>query len=833
MKEYVVFIVNIIKTIGYVVVIPLDYIVRTFHTLFVPKLVLDDLHVAFRVLHKAIGEGVPDIWKATRNVGIAMYSFMHEAFTKVFALACACVVNFRRLLIERKAIRVERKLARAKRKSNKTALQLKKKEKSQESMQKAVRAKKSNPKKSSQESPKLTKSQKKAKKESNRSKTPKNSKNRKRRFHFRSFFFGGVVVTLFAFVPLEFYRWFRELPNPDSLIAESVGNKSTKILDRNGRLLYEIYVDKEFTPVKLTQIPQAVLNATIAVEDATFYEHHGVRLDSIIRASRNTLLDGDLQGGSTITQQLIKNVLLTPERTISRKVKEAVLALIVENKYTKDQILEMYLNNTPYGGTSWGIQSASQKFFEKDAWELTLAEASLLAGLPSAPSRYSPLSDLPLAKNRQRYVLDRMVFLGFLTVEEADTAFSEELIFVHQTDYIQAPHFVDHVRKTLEDRYGRRMVDYGGLSVTTTLDLDLHNKVQRIVSDGVADSAKFDITNGAAVVLDPKTAEILAYVGSVDYFKDSWGAYDVVTAYRQPGSSIKPLTYSLALSGKFTAASIIKDSPVVFKVEGQPAYKPVNYDGKYHGNVTLRAALANSYNIPAVKLSQSLGPDNIVTKGKEMGLSTWDVDGTYGLSVTLGGKEVRLLDLANLYATFARAGGYKETTPFISIKDNKGYEIYWDSRADTQPLTEEVAYLMWHILSDNVARTPAFGARSSLVIPQHTVAVKTGTTDEKRDNWTLGFTPSYVVGVWVGNNDNRPMNKYLASGLTGAAPIWNEIFTSVLEGQLDEQVPMPENVFIKTDKSCEPTRSEVFVMGGSIPKRLCPIVEKKEEKEED
>ncbi|MBN1162342.1 PBP1A family penicillin-binding protein [Patescibacteria group bacterium] len=648
-------------------------------------------------------------------------------------------------------------------------------------------------------------------------------------FHPGSFFMGGLIVIVFGFVPYEFYKWLRQLPNPSNLIAESIGNKSTKILDKDGRLLYEIYVDKKFAPVKLSQIPESVVRATIAVEDDNFYKHNGIRLGSIVRAGLKTFFEGEVQGGSTITQQLIKNVLLSPEQTISRKLKEAILSIIVETKYSKDQILEMYLNNIPYGGTSWGVQSASQKFFGKNVWELNLSESSLLAGLPSSPSRYSPLSDLDLAKERQKYVLNRMIDLHYITQEQADEAYAEELVFAEQTDYIQAPHFVDYVRRELEEKYGRRMVDFGGLTVITTLDLSLHREVQNTVTDGVIESAKYSITNGAAIVLDTETAGILAYVGSVDYFTEDWGAYDVITAYRQPGSSIKPLTYALALSSNYTAASVLKDAPVTYKIEGQPDYKPVNYDGKYHGDVTLRAALANSYNIPAVRLSKALGPDNIISLGRSMGLSNWEVDGSYGLSVTLGGKEVRLLDLANLYATLGRKGVYKKVSPFISIKDSKGYEIYWDTRVETRPVSEGVAYILWSILSDNTARTPAFGPRSSLYIPNYKVAVKTGTTDEKRDNWTLGFTPSYTVGVWVGNNNNDPMNRYLASGLSGAAPIWNEIIQKVLEGKPDEKLSMPENVFMKVDESCKPERSELFIKGSDIPRHLCVTQRDKDE----
>ncbi len=549
-----------------------------------------------------------------------------------------------------------------------------------------------------------------------------------------------------------------------------------------------------------------------------------------------TVFEGDKQGGSTITQQLIKNVLLTPERTVSRKLKEAVLAIVTEKKYTKDQILELYLNNISYGGVSWGIQSASQKYFGKNVWELDLAEASMLAGLPSAPSTFSPLSDLSLAKQRQKYVLNRMYDLGYITNTELLTASEEELHFAEQGDFMKAPHFVHFVRKELEKMYGKRFVEYGGLTVTTSLDLELQKKVETVVQEEIAKSQNLNVSNGAAVVLDAKNATILAYDGSVDYFQPSWGAYDVAVAYRQPGSSIKPLTYALALSKGYTPATVIEDKAISFPMVGGRAYTPVNYDGKFHGKVTLRSALANSYNIPAVLMAKAVGPDAVVEFGQKLGLSSWKVDGSYGLAITLGGKEVRLLDLTNAYGTFARKGMYKPVSPFLSILDSKGYEIYKDSRTETKALSEEVSYLIWNILSDNNARLPAFGTQNFLSIPNHKVAVKTGTTDEKRDNWTLGFTPSYAVGVWVGNNDNTPMNKYLASGLTGAAPIWNRVMQATLEGKPDEQFSMPAGVFVKSDSKCG--KSEVFIKGSNVPQTLCPDEDKdkdkdKEDKEKD
>lgn len=646
----------------------------------------------------------------------------------------------------------------------------------------------------------------------------------------RKTFLSGILFALFfIFLPITVIRWFRELPSPESLVLEA-NKKSTVILDREGKLMYEIYVDRNYHPVDFEQIPHYVKNATLAVEDDKFYSHFGIRVDSVIRAIRNNLTnENSLQGGSTITQQLVKNVLLTPERTFSRKIKEAVLAVLVEARYSKKDIFEMYLNNIPYGGTAWGIQTASKKYFNKDVWELSLAEASLLAGLPTAPTSYSPATDLETAKSRQRYVLERMLSLGYIDEKEFEKAISEELIFANTDGYIRAPHFVDYIRKDLEKRYGRRYVEFGGLTVTTTLDLDIQEKVQSIVTEEVNKNSYLGFSNGAAVVMDVKNAEVLAYVGSVDYFKEVWGAYDVVTATRQPGSSIKPVTYALALSGSFTPASIINDSPITYKFKGSKDYTPVNYDGQYHGKVTLRQALANSYNVPAVKVANAVGVDNIVLKGKEMGLTGWEPDGSYGLSITLGGKEVRLLDHTNVYATLARQGVHKEPEIYLSIKDSNGYNIYESEDAEKTVLSPEVSYLLWDILSDQNARLPAFGVNNFLSIPGHKVAVKTGTTNNIKDNWTLGYTPSYVVGVWVGNNDGSPMRQGLASGLTGAAPIWNKIMTEILKDKPNELFERPANVFIKRDEKCG--ISELFIKGTNIPQSLCP--EKDDEKDDE
>jgi penicillin-binding protein 1C len=658
----------------------------------------------------------------------------------------------------------------------------------------------------------------------------KKPKKEKLTFNQKYFMFvlGIFFATFFLFIPLEVLSWYKALPQPELLAR--INNRSTKILDRKGRLLYEIYIDKNYDPVALEQIPAHVKQATIAIEDDAFYSHIGFRPISILRAAKTTLLKGKLQGGSTITQQLVKNVLLNPERTISRKTKEIIVSLMVESTYTKGEILEMYLNNISYGGTAWGIQSASQKFFGKDIWELDLAEGSFLAGLPSAPSTYSPFgAGIDASKERQKQVLQRMVDIGYISKIDANKAYATELVFAPQTEYIRAPHFVNYVRNKLEEAYGKRLVNLGGLEVVTTLDLDLQGTVQNIVATEVQNNAFLNFSNGAAVVLDVKNGEILAYVGSVDFFSEEIdGEVDIITSYRQPGSSIKPITYALAFSSGYTLVSTIEDEKVTFNFPGTTSYTPKNYDGEYHGKVTLREALANSYNIPAVKLANALGPDRIVELGKKFGLTGWEVDGSYGISITLGGKEVRLLDHANVFATFSRGGIHEEVEPFLSITDANGYDIYFHEDKEEVVVSEAVAYLITHILSDNEARTPAFGVFSTLVIPGYQVAVKTGTTDEKRDNWTLGYTPSFAVGTWVGNNDNTPMHPYLSSGLSGASPMWNKIMRSLLEGYEPEPFIRPDNVFVKTDEECD-NKSELFIRG-TAPAHLCDLSEKDKDK---
>ncbi|MBI4091273.1 transglycosylase domain-containing protein, partial [candidate division WWE3 bacterium] len=540
-------------------------------------------------------------------------------------------------------------------------------------------------------------------------------------------------------------------------------------------------------------------------------------------------------GGSTITQQLVKLSLLTPERTFSRKTKELVLSFLVERRYSKAKILEMYLNLAPYGSNVVGIGSAAERFFGKPVQSLDLAEASLLAGLPSAPSVYSPLTSFANAKKRQRFVLNRMVEEGYITAEQAAKAFQEDLAFINQTAFIRAPHFVDFVRLELESMYGSRYVSFSGLKVVTSLDLDLQDEVQRIIKEEVEKNRYLNISNGASVVLDARTGEILAMVGSADYFSlINDGVFNVAISRRQPGSAIKPLTYSLALMKGYRASSLISDEPTVIRTATE-IYKPVNYDGKFHGKVSLRTALANSYNVAAINVLRTLDLDEMVELGKRMGLTNWEADGNYGLSLTLGGLETRLLDLTNLYATLARKGVYVNTKPILSITDSKGHKVYDYPKAKARVIPEGVSYIITSILTDYKARIPAFGINNNLSVSQHTVAVKTGTTDEKRDNYTVGYTPSFAVGVWMGNNNNSPMNPYLASGISGAAPAWNKIMTFILSGTPNEEFDLPSDVIVKVYPDCNNLR-EYYLSGtepGSVKCETKKTKEKQEKKKKD
>ncbi len=651
------------------------------------------------------------------------------------------------------------------------------------------------------------------------------------------------VLGFMALVIVAVIFFATQVPSPDQLTSRQIA-QSTKIYDKNGELLYDIFQNQNRTPIKLADIPDNVKKATISIEDKDFYKHGGFDVWGILRSFYLLIAHRQVEGGgSTLTQQLVKNALLTSDISAIRKIKELILAIEVEHNYSKDQILEMYLNEIPYGGTAYGIEAAANLYFGKHAKELNLSEASLLAGLPQLPSVYSPYGSHPeLARVRQKEVLNRMVSDGYITKAQSEAAQKEQLTYRTAQKEIgfKAPHFVLYVKEKLIEQFGSKMVEQGGLRVTTTLDFKLQEKAQEIVKNEVDKLKDYKVGNGAAVILDPKTGQILSMVGSKDYFADSApegcvegktctfeGNVNVAINERQPGSATKPINYAVGLQKGYTAATTIMDVKTEFSggEAGKP-YLPVNYDGQFHGPVQIRYALGNSFNIPAVKMLAMNGVKNVMDLGYRMGLSTWEPTQqnieSVGLSLSLGGRETRLLDLTSAFGVFADKGSRQDPISILKVTDSKGKKLYEYQQTDgTKVLEPGIAFIISNILADNGARSIAFGSNSILNIPGRTVAVKTGTTDEKRDNWAVGYTPSVVVGVWVGNNDNSVMNPAIASGVTGASPIWQKLMIEALRGKSNESFEQPSDVSqVDVDglmggkpKDGSPTRKEFYVKG--------------------
>jgi penicillin-binding protein 1C len=565
-------------------------------------------------------------------------------------------------------------------------------------------------------------------------------------------FIGVVVLFLGLFVVLPLFAF--NLPSPDKIVRKE--GFSTKILDRNGQVLYDIYADQKRTPIEIDKIPQELKDATIAIEDKNFYVHEGFDPLGMVRGFSRIFTRGYAQGGSTLTQQLVKNVLFTSERSVIRKIREFIMAIQIERRYSKDEILQMYLNEVPYGGTAWGVGSASEMYFGKNVSDLDLVESAILAGLPQRPSVYSPYSSEPNAYiGRTTQVLRRMREDGYISKEEEKKALEdlEEIEFQERGASFKAPHFVQYVQKILEDRYGQRLVEQGGLRVTTTLDLELQDKAQSIVKEEIDKVKNLEISNGAAVVLDPQTGEILAMIGSRGFSDPEIdGQVNVTLALRQPGSAIKPITYVTALKKGYTPATLLMDTPTEFYAgEGQPPYTPVNYDGKFRGPVQVRYALANSINIPAVKMLAMVGIKDMLQTAYDMGIVSLEPTqatlSRVGLAVTLGGGEVRLLELTGAFSAFTNAGHKIDPVAILKVEDANG-RVLEEVRPDKgrRVLTPEQAYLIADILSDNEARSAVFGTNSLLNIPGREVAVKTGTTNNRRDNWTVGGN---TQGLWV------------------------------------------------------------------------------------
>lgn len=614
------------------------------------------------------------------------------------------------------------------------------------------------------------------------------------------FFVVGLVATGLLFL----YVSTIEIPDLSSFEQRRI-LQSTKIYDRTGEiLLYDLHQDVKRTIIPYDEISHNIKNATVAIEDDTFFEHMGIRPLAIVRAALTNLRGGDLfggQGGSTITQQVIKNSILEQEKTITRKIKEAILSLKLEQELTKEEILSHYLNESPYGGTIYGVEEASQSFFGKHASDVTLAEAAYLAALPQAPTRYSPYgNNKDLLDQRKDRVLQKMLELGFITADEYNAAKAEEVHFLPQaTTGIRAPHFVMYVREQLAKRYGEESLSERGFRVITTLDYSLQEEAERIVKEkALYNKDAFNAENASLMAINPKNGELLTMVGSRDYFDEEIdGNFNIGLADRQPGSSFKPFVYATAFTKGYTPETILFDLQTQFSTTCRPdeftsdngCYTPSNYDDKFRGPITMRNALAQSLNIPAVKTLYLAGVRDTLKFARDAGLSTLTDPDRYGLTLVLGGGEVKLLELTNAYGVFANEGVRNDVISILRIEDRNGDVVEEFKPNSQQVLDKQIALQISDILSDNVARTPLYGSNSLLYFGDRDVAAKTGTTNDYRDAWIVGYTPNLVVGAWAGNNDNRSMAKKI-SGLI-ITPMWREFMDVALPKIENESFTQP------------------------------------------
>jgi 1A family penicillin-binding protein len=593
---------------------------------------------------------------------------------------------------------------------------------------------------------------------------------------------GSVAASVYAGVT-------RDLPAVSAL-ADRQPFQTTRIYDRNGVLLHEFYSPTEGrrTLVPLAEISPWMADATLAAEDATFYDNPGVDAHGVARALwQNLAHQGIVSGASTITQQLVRNTLIPEDererQTILRKVEEAVLAYRVNAMYSKDDVLDMYLNEVYYGNQAYGVAAAAEVYFGKAPADLTLAEASLLAGLPQSPSDYNPRLHFDVARERQRYVLDQMVRNGFIDEATAANAWHEPpTLAPPPDDELKAPHWVFYVRDLLEQRYGPRLLYQGGLQVYTTLDLRLQERLEQVARDNAANLKLHGASNTGIVAIDPRTGEILAMVGSIDYHDAAIdGQVNVTVSERQPGSSIKPVVYLTAFEkAGFTPATVLSDAPKCFPGgQGQPPYCPVNYDNKFHGPVPVRVALGNSLNLPAVETLNTVGVPNAVEMANRLGIASLDATKPYGLSLTLGGVEVTPLELAGAYATFANQGRRMGPVAIQRIVDGRD-RVIEEARPTSgeQVVDPRLVYMLTNILSDSNARLITYGPHSGLELSRP-AAAKTGTTDNYRDTWTMGYTPNLTIGVWVGNTDGHPMREVLSS--MSAGKIWHEAMEAAFQ----------------------------------------------------
>lgn len=625
-------------------------------------------------------------------------------------------------------------------------------------------------------------------------KTKKHNKKQWLKFLFLTLLASGLFCGL-LFIGL--LAWVsKDLPNPDGVLKREV-TVSTKIYDRTGEtVLYDIHGNIKRTLISFDEVPEHVKQAVLSAEDRNFYKHKGFSIFGIARSAIKNILTGSRVGGSTLTQQFVKNAILTNEKTYTRKIKELLLSYQIEKRFSKDEIFSMYLNEIPYGSVIYGIEAASQSFFGKPAKDLKLAEGAILAAIPQLPTYYSPYgNNKDKLLIRQRYILDSMAELGYITKDQAESAKNEKITFKPLNENIIAPHFVMYIKELLSNKYGETFINQEGLKVYTTIDLEKQKIAEEAIKNGMDDnSAKYDFNNASLVSIDPKTGQILAMVGSSDFFNDEIdGQVNVTISPRQPGSSFKPIVYLASFIKGFTPNTIIYDTLTNFDNSGTKEYKPRNYNLSESGPVSLRKALAGSLNIPAVKLTYLTGIDNILKLAESMGYSTLKDKDRFGLSIVLGGAEVKLLEHVSAYAILANEGVRHQTSAILKIEDKRGkvIEEYKDKSEkiiETEPIRQ-----LTDILSDDEARSYVFGRGSKLTLSGRPVATKTGTTNNYHDAWTVGYTPSLVCGVWVGNTDNKAM-KPGADGSIVAAPIWNYYMNEALKNTPVEGFNKPEEV---------------------------------------
>lgn len=636
-------------------------------------------------------------------------------------------------------------------------------------------------------------------------------------------------MLLFGLTGVAVFAWYsRDLPDPNNITDRAVA-QSTKIYARDGEtLLYEVHGEEKRTIIKLEEVPLHARQATIVVEDRDFYKHSGFSFTGFLRAAWvNVTSAGHRRpGGSTITQQFVKNAILTSEKAFTRKIKEVILAYQIERRFTKEQILQLYFNEIPYGSNNYGIESAARSYFGKAARDLTLDESALLAALPQRPSYLSPYgSHMEELVGRQQFILSAMVDEGYLSAEEAEAAKAVDILKKIQPkrEAIRAPHFVFYVAEYLSEKYGDQVLEQGGLKVTTTLDIGKQTIAEEeIQKQTEKDAERYKASNAALVALDPRNGEILAMVGSRDYFDaEHDGNVNVTIRPRQPGSSFKPVVYATAFKRGYTPDTLLFDLVTVFKTDTKD-YTPHNYDLKEHGPVTMRQALAGSLNIPAVKTLYLAGIGNVLDTAQDLGYTTLQERSRFGLSLVLGGGEVKLLEHTAAFGVFAREGIRQPTTPILKVENATG-KILEEAKAreGTRVLDEEIARQVTSVLSDNNARAFIFGSRNFLTIGGRPVAAKTGTTNDFRDAWTVGYTPSLVAGVWRGNNNNDEMTRG-ADGSVIAAPIWNGFMRRALEGAPAERFPGPKPITVDKPILQGKLEGNVKVRVDKVTKRKIP-----------